>query len=330
MSKIKVAVTGGSGHLGIHILMKLEERGYDIRAMYHSQIPKINTPNTKWIKGDITSAESVDELLLGCDIVIHAAGLVQLQQSSRELVLETNVLGTQNLIDHCVILGREIRFIHISSTSVANPFPRDKKMDEERAYIKSSNLAYAWSKSLAEQMVIKSAKEQNVDAVVLRPSAMIGPPDFRPSIVGGSILQFAKNQIPAITTGGYNYLDIRDAAESIVNSIDMGKKGEIYNLGGEFVTVKRLGQMIAEASNCNFPKIIFPINLVIVFRSLIQFLYERRGIPSPFNKENLFFLKNGPRILDCTKAEADLNHSSRPISQSVSDLVNWFKQNGQF
>ena len=326
MSKPIVAVTGASGHLGIHIVLKLVENGYPVRAMYHSQIPDVETTNVEWFKGDITNAESLEILLKNCQVVIHAAGLVQLQKSSRELVLETNVLGTQNILDHCLISNRKIRFIHISSTSAVSPFPRHEKMDENRAYIKSSELAYAWSKSMGEQMVLKSVEDHNMDAIILRPSAMIGAPDFRPSIVGSSILQFVRNQIPAITTGGYNYLDIRDAAQTIVNSIELGQKGEVYNLGGEFLTVSELSKVISEVSGCNDPKIVFPINLIILFRPILNYLYERRKIVSPFTRENLFFLKNGPRQLDCSKAEKNLKHKPRPIKESVEDLIRWFQE----
>ncbi len=322
----KVAVTGASGHLGLHIVLALERQGYSTKALYHTAIPKIETKKTEWVNGDVTQSGSIDKLIDGCQVVIHAAGLVQLQNTSRGLVLETNVLGTQNLIDHCLISGRNIRFIHISSTSAVSPFPRHEKMSEDRPYLKTSDYAYAWSKSLSEQLVVKATHENDLDAVIFRPSALLGPLDFKPSIFGSAMLKFLKNEIPAVTTGGYNFIDIRDAAQTIVNSIELGKRGSIYNLGGEYRTMREMNQLLAEISGCRVPNLIVPTSILYLFEPLIRFLYSSQDKDTPFTKENLFFVRNSPTQLDSSKAISELGHKKRPLQETIQDTVEWFKE----
>lgn len=111
-----IAVTGASGHLGRHIVHELLARGYYVRALYLNKKADISG-NIEWIQGDVTHPSCVKELMKGTQVVIHAAGLVSVEKFSRSEILETNVLGTQNVVDYCTLLDRNVKLIHISSTS---------------------------------------------------------------------------------------------------------------------------------------------------------------------------------------------------------------------
>lgn len=324
MSNKTIAVSGASGHLGYHVVLKLIEQGYKVRAQFKTSRPDINHDLITWLQGDITDADDVKKLLEECDVIIHCAAIVTLSRTQRSEVLETNVLGTQNIVDHCAMSSANIRMIHISSTSVVNPKPINEISDETRPYLNVSDYAYSWSKSMAEQSVAEAVKNQKLDAIILRPSALFGPPDLKPSLFGDFAFKFMNNKFPVITSGGYNMIDVRDAAQTVVNSIEMGKTGEIYNVGGEYQTLHQLTQIISKFSGSNLPKIILSVSLTIWLSPIISAIFRARKMNSPFTKENMFFVKNGAKHLSSCKAQKELNHQCRATNETMKDLVEFF------
>ncbi|MFY0626688.1 MAG: NAD-dependent epimerase/dehydratase family protein [Reichenbachiella sp.] len=327
MTNQKIAVTGGSGHFGTHIILKLLEANYSVKAQYYTQKPNIESSNLEWIQGNITNVSDVEFLISECIAIIHCAAIVDLTKASNHEVNDTNVLGTQHIIDSCLKAERNIRVIHISSTSVASPFPIDQASNESRPYLNIEKFPYSRSKILAEKNVLKATKDLGLDALVLRPSALFGPPDWKPSIFGDFTKKFMNNEYPAITSGGYNMIDIRDAAQTVVNSITKGQKGEIYNIGGVYKPLSKITQLIAQYSESKLPKFILPVSMIVFFEPLISFIFRARNMKSPLSKEHLYFVKNGVENLDSSKAEKKLDHNCRSTEESIKDLVSWFKEN---
>jgi uncharacterized protein YbjT (DUF2867 family) len=150
MSQV-LAITGGTGFVGQHLLRIAREAGYPLRALTRrAQAPE---EGIIWVRGDLDSPGSLDELLLGADAVIHIAGLIS---GSAAEFAAVNVGGTAALLAAAAKAGVR-RLIHVSSLAAREP----------------SLSRYGESKSQSEALVQSSG----LDWTIVRPPAVFGPGD---------------------------------------------------------------------------------------------------------------------------------------------------------
>ena len=319
-----IAITGASGHLGSVIITELIQQGnWNIRAQFNSQRPPIDQPNVCWIKGGMKPNE-IDELIGDATIVIHCAAIISITGDKDGRVYNTNVIGTQNVIDICLTKKIE-RLIHVSSTHALQEIPLDTLFDENRPHKTQSDFAYDFTKAKAEQLILEAVEKHHLNAIIVRPSSMVGPIDYKPSLLGQAISEIAKRKVPAMVKGGYDFVDIRDVAKSIIKSIEKGEKGESYNLTGKYYPIKDLAAITASIANVKAPRMIVPnwvIQLSIPFITLQSKISKKEP---KFTKESITVLKHGHPNMSGEKAKNILGHESRPLETSIKDLLEWRK-----
>jgi len=235
-------------------------------------------------------------------------------------IYHVNVTGTETIIKSCLNLPT-IKLIHISSSNAVKECKDSEIFNENRPYKTSKDFTYSYTKALAEQVVLKAIENNNLNACIIRPTSIVGPPDNKLSLLGQTILNLSLNKIPAITTGGYNLVDVRDVSQTIINSLENGKKGAIYLVGGQYLTVKE----IATASNPTKIPLEIPLNLLLFMMPLINAYQKLFDLKWPITKESLVTLKYAPKRMDFSKATKELNHNYRPITESIEDLKLWFQ-----
>lgn len=147
-----LAVTGGTGFLGGHVLRAAAARGHSIKALTRSaQLPRANV---EWVKGTLDDYPRLAGLLEGCDAVIHVAGAVNAPTLAG--FVAANVTGTASMLTAAEAAGVR-RFIHVSSLSAREPDLSD----------------YGWSKAASEALVVQAP----LDATIVRPPAIYGSGD---------------------------------------------------------------------------------------------------------------------------------------------------------
>lgn len=146
-----LAVTGGTGFVGQHLLRHAIAAGYDVRALTRGWKPPED--EITWVDGALDRPDSLVKLVSGADAVIHIAGLINGSKSAFEKV---NVTGTAAVVDAARGSGVR-RFIHISSIAAREP----------------ALSSYGWSKARSERIVAASGLEWTI----IRPPAVYGPGD---------------------------------------------------------------------------------------------------------------------------------------------------------
>ena len=318
-----ISVTGGTGHLGINLIKELLRKGFIVKALIrHSSFPIIHE-NLTWIEGDLNNLASLEKLIDKCEAIIHSASAISLGEKKQELVYEVNVTGTRNLLATC--LHKPIRFIYISSSTVVEDPVNDEVFNENRSYKTDKSFYYAWTKAMAEKDVLKYEANHNLDACIIRSTAIIGPEDRGPSPFGRTIEDLNLGKLPFITKGGYNMIDVRDLSTTIISSISSAKKGSIYLVGGEYVSLENLAKM---ANKTKVPRSL-SIDFLVRILPLIRVYEKFIPLKWPISKESLSTLKNAAKKMDCSKAKTELGHESRPVQESVNDLLEWFHKNNR-
>jgi uncharacterized protein YbjT (DUF2867 family) len=146
-----LAVTGGTGFVGSHLLRLAAEAGHELHALTRKAQPP--EPGIAWVEGALDRADSLSELCQGAEAVIHIAGLIN---GDRAAFRRVNVEGTHALIAAARQAGVR-RFVHVSSLAAREP----------------ELSAYGASKAESEKLV----RESGLDWTIVRPPAVFGPGD---------------------------------------------------------------------------------------------------------------------------------------------------------
>ena len=315
-----ISITGASGHLGSCLIQMLLQEGYLVNALYYNFKPTIHHLNLHWIKGDILNNESLDNLLLNSSFLIHSASVISIGDKEEQTVYNTNVNGTESVINSC--LKHNAKLIHISSSAAVMETKENEVFDENRPYKTKNDFIYSWTKALSEKKVLAAVNENNLKAFIIRPSAIVGPPDFKPSLFGKTILAIADKKIPAITSGGYNIIDVRDISQTIINSMTKGVSGEVYLVSGKYYSMKQIAKVIRPDNRL----ITIPLYLLILILPIITLYTKLFPLHLPITKESLVTLKHAPKQMDCSKAINILDHTIRPLSDTIQDFFLWFRK----
>jgi dihydroflavonol-4-reductase len=201
-----IAVTGASGLLGGNLVRELLAQGCRVRALIHTDDRAVRGLEVETVRADLEEPASLERAFDGVDVVYHLASLISISMDSWESVYRVNVLGTRNVVEACLKDGVR-RLVHVSSTHARRPEPFDQPLDEDRPWVTDPGLPpYDRSKALGE-IEIQKGLERGLDSVILIPSGILGPYDFRPSLAGEGLLLMQRGGLPALTTGGYNWVD---------------------------------------------------------------------------------------------------------------------------
>jgi dihydroflavonol-4-reductase len=324
---MKVALTGAAGHLGAAILQELTKRNIPVKALVRDTDTRSCTGlPVEIIKGDMMHPGVLNTLLSGCDTVMHCAALISVNGDPKGLVHKTNVAGTQSVIDTALLTGIK-RFIHISSIHAFQQHPALEILNEQRAPVTEKAFAYDRSKQAGKKIAL-AANSPEMEVLVLHPTSIIGPYDFKPSLMGNVIIDLYKGRLPFIFNGGFDFCDCRDVANAIANAATMGKPGEAYLLGGKWHSLKQLAQFLSTASSKKINPValsLFAANLGLPAIKLIAAIKKKEPL---YTIEAIEALFNGNRFISSEKARTELNYTNRPFEETIHDTFFWFKNKG--
>jgi len=171
---MKVFITGGGGFLGQHIIQLLLEEGHSVTSYSRGNYPELEKQGVKTIQGSLDELTLLKNSMLNHDVVFHTASKVAMWGSKQDFY-ETNFMGTKNIIQSC--LENEIpHLVYTSTPSVVFGEDSISNGDETLHYPQKSYSRYAASKTMAEDLIIKSNSEV-LKTVSLRPHLIFGPGD---------------------------------------------------------------------------------------------------------------------------------------------------------
>lgn len=322
---MKVAVTGASGHIGNCLVRELLKKGDHVKVLVHNFENDLAQMDVEMIHGNLLEVESLKKLCDGVDVVFHLAAIIALDNQQPDEVFAVNVTGTKNIIAASRSAGVK-KFIHFSSFDAFQNIHSEVVMDESKPLIESKKAVYAFTKAEGERIVLDAVKE-GLDAVILSPTAVIGPFDYRGSFLGEALLKIYRNQIPMLISGGYNWVDVRDVAAAAIQAVDSGRKGEKYIVSGNFCHLKELSEMTGKISGKRTPKLLAPVFLAKLACPFFQFYYSiTKGKPI-YTSQSLDLLINSPKNISLEKARKELGYEPRPLEQTLKDTFNWYKEN---
>ncbi len=166
-------VTGATGFIGGHLVMRLCSMGLKVRALVRNpdKASSLAELGIELISGDLCDAESVGKAIEGATRVFHCAGLVS-DWGTRQEFHAANVVGTRNVARAAADAGVR-SMVHLSSASVYG-YPRIKNITEQ-APLRSRSIPYIESKIQAEYEIRQANETQGLRSTILRPVMVFGP-----------------------------------------------------------------------------------------------------------------------------------------------------------
>jgi len=321
---MKVAITGASGHIGNCLVQELKKQGAEIKVLDHDFRIVLDELDVELIRGNLLEPESLDKLCEGVEVVFHLAAQIAIENKSSANVYETNVTGTKNMIK-AANHARVRKFIHFSSIHAFQIESPDKLLDENTSLVETNKVIYEFTKAEGEREIMKAVKE-GLNAVILNPTAVIGPFDYQGSLLGQALLKIYQNKLPFLVSGGYNWVDVRDVVSASVHAIESGRKGEKFILSGEFCSLRELSSMISKISGCKIPLIVpvFLARLACPFFKVYSSVTNNEPL---YTYQSLDILVNSPVNISNAKAKKELHFEPRPLEQTLRDTFDWYREN---
>jgi dihydroflavonol-4-reductase len=321
-----VVVTGANGHIGANVVRALLQQGLLVRAVVHRNAAALVGLGVELVPGNVEQAEGLREAFAGADVVIHLAAMISITGSQGGAVERMNVEGARNAARAAREAGVR-RLVHVSSIHAWH-LSRSEALTEESPRATADDPAYDRSKAEGEAQV-REEVAAGLDAVIVNPSGVIGPYDYAPSRMGQMLVMMAEGAVPALVDGGFDWVDARDVAASIVAATTRGRSGESYLLGGHWASIREVAELVAAAGGKRPPRLNTPRWLAESTAGIAEWAQRAVGMDPLFTSEGLRALYEGSRQVVTTKAQQELGHTARPLAETVADTLAWFREEGR-
>jgi len=319
-----IVVTGASGLVGGNLVRALLAQGQPVRALVYRDHRAIDGLDVETMSADLTDPSSLQRAFRGADIVYHLASSISISTENWDELERVNVSGTRNVIEAC-LQNNVRRLLYFGSIHAYDHAPLDQSMYEDRPLLTGDHIhPYERSKALAE-METRRSLDRGLDSVILIPTAIAGPFDFRPSYFGQAIQLLAHGHIPALVYGGYDWVDVRDVVDGAIKAAQLAPRGGRYILSGHWHSLKEVAQFTSRITDKPEPRFTVPIWLAQLAQPIMAKLAQVNGKQPIYTRPMLNAMKSNHNISHA-RATRDMGYSPRPFQQTIADTLNWFMQ----
>lgn len=314
---MKILVTGGAGFIGSNFIYLLLEERPDWKIVcvdaltYAANIHTLNTamenPNFTFYKEDIRNREGIFAIFEKerPDIVVNFAAESHVDRSIENpgIFLETNILGTQVMMDACRKYA-VLRFHQVGTDEVYGDLPLDRPdlFFHEDTPIHTSS-PYSTSKAAADLLALAYHRTYDLPVTISRCSNNYGPYQFPEKLIPLMINNASQNKPLPVYGKGLNVRDwlyVKDHCYGILAILEKGRIGEVYNLGGH-----------NEKANIEIVKII--LRELGKPESLITYVTDRKGHDQRY-------------AIDPAKANRELGwEPTTMFDDGIKMTIQWYK-----
>lgn len=327
---MNVFLTGATGLVGAHTALELLKNGHHVRMLVRNRgvaerwFAKYGLTDLDFIEGDMLDSAVVERGMQGCDTVVHAAAVIDLDARNKDATQSKNVQGVDNVIGQACRAGIS-KILYISSISAV--FNAKLTELDENQPVSVNRDPYSRSKALCEQKV-RDLQAQGYPIIITYPSGIFGPDDPKMSQSNEGLMLLFRDFIPH-TSSGMQFIDVRDLAKAnrllLEVSLSEDKTQERYMFGGHFLTWREFSRSL---QNLNIKKIRTIIVPGVVFRVLgfaLDGLRKFVPINYPITYESALIVTQMPPC-NSQKLLAKTGMQFTPAEQTLKDTIEWLYQ----
>ena len=314
---MKLFVTGGAGFIGSNFvrmvlggqLPGLEDADITVfdALTYSGTLTNLesvkDSPRYSFVQGDIRDETAVRSALEGHDAIVHFAAESHVDRSvhNSRIFVDTNVVGTQTLLDQTLALGIE-RFVHISTDEVYGSIETGS-WDENEPLLPNS--PYSASKAGSDLLVRSYHVTHGLNTSVTRCSNNYGPHHFPEKVIPLFVTNLLDGHtVPLYGDGGNirDWLHVDDHCRGIALVLAAGRAGEIYNIGGgtELTNIELTDMLLRATGRAE---------------SFVERVADRKGHDRRYS-------------VDIQKISSELGYAPQvAFAAGLADVVEWYRDN---
>ena len=314
---MRILVTGGAGFIGSNFVRRTLENAYpgleDAEVVVIDSLgysgnlanlaPCAQSSRLTFVRGDIRDRDAVESVMPGTDLLVHFAAESHVDRSVRDagVFVETNVLGTQRLLDSALKHGVG-RVVHISTDEVYGSIA-EGSWTEDRAL--EPNSPYAASKAGSDLIARSYVRTHGLNLSITRCSNNYGPYQFPEKVIPLFVTRLISGQqVPLYGTGENvrDWLHVDDHTRGIALVAVGGRPGEIYNIGGGTeLTNVALTELLLQATGRDW--------------SAVERVADRKGHDLRYS-------------VNISKITAELGYQPLvPFDDGLAETVEWYRDN---
>src|SRR6516165_3772164 len=266
-------VTGATGFVGSAVARALIGIGHDVRVLARPSSDRRNLIDlsVEIAEGSLEDAPSLARAVAGCRYLFHAAADYRLWVTDPVPMFRANVEGTRAVMRAALDAGVE-RLVYTSSVATLGLVPEGSADEETPSNVGDMVGPYKRSKFQAEEVVRDLIFKRGLPAVIVNPSAPVGPCDRKPTPTGRVILEAARGRMPGYVDTGLNIVHVDDVAAGHLAAAEMGRIGERYILGGENLPLAAILTEVAGAAGKRAPRIRVPYTVAYPVAIAAEFI----------------------------------------------------------
>jgi len=330
----KICVTGANGFVGSRLVRALVERGENLRILVRpgSSLQALKGLPQNQIEvchGDIQIEHDVYRALIGCNRLYHVAAVYKMYARNPSDVLDPAIYGTEATLTAARKRGIK-KVVVTSSVAAIGVNPKPEPMDESWEFNLKDSETYIVAKWRAEQVAL-SYVDEDLDVVVVNPTGIFGPGDWKPTPSGESILKYLKWSWPwgfPTSEGGINVVDVDDVVAGHIAAMEKGKPGERYILGGENVTFEQMFTMLSELTGLRGPGFKASSGMAQTMGRLLEWSAFFTGKEPPLTYKMARDYVGKYMWVSSDKAKKAFEYDPRPARQTLLRSVKWYHYNG--
>ncbi len=318
-----ILVTGATGHVGNVLVRQLLARGDKLRALVlpDEVCQSLDGLDVERVAGNVLDPSSLERAMVDVTHVYHLAGVVAIMPGAESLMQRVNVEGPRNVALAALRAGVQ-RMVHVSSIHAFARVPPGVVMDEAVPFA-PDNPAGTYDRTKAQgTLAVLDVVEQGLDAVIACPTGIIGPYDYMGSEMGHVVRDFARRRLHLLIEGAFDFVDVRDVARGLVLAAERGRQGEAYILGGTWVTLTRIYDLVQDVLGERAPKLVVPFALAEAFAHCAEIFYRLTRMTPRFTRYSLHTVRDGC-LVTSAKAKGELDYHARPLRETIADTLAW-------
>ena len=325
MSKLCL-VTGANGHLGNTLVRALLARGERVRAGVRdtNDLAAFVGLDCELVYAELQDKQALVQALRGVEVLYQVAAVFRhWARDPQAEIVSPNVEGTRNVLEAAVEAGVK-RVVYVSSVAAVG---HDGRPLDETYWNDEHDNAYYRSKILSERMAWEVAQRLGIELVVALPSAMVGPNTLRLTDTMGFLEAVLARQVPLDPGFHFNFVDVRDVAEGLIQAAEKGRAGERYILANEHSSPL---QALVEAANAVTPGYRLPPPAPRWLLLTLAWLQERRarlmGHPAQLLVSQVRLFHGVRQEYSIAKAQAELGYRPRRPEQALREAFAFLQQ----
>jgi dihydroflavonol-4-reductase len=328
-AKVNIFITGATGFVGSHLIRRLSKTNHRIICLVRetSKTDHLQGRNVTLKLGDVREKKSVLDGILGCQWVVHLAGVYSFWEPESRIYYEVNVEGTRNVME-CALEVDVSKVIHLS-TYGAFGIQKDWPYTEENSPNPNQTCKYTESKYLSDLIVWDLYNSKGLPVTVLHPANILGPGDDK------ATSEYIKNIIDkkfpfrVLEDHYLSCVHVGDVIEAIIKSLNKKDSiGEKYLIADRYITFKEFNEMIGDIAGVSLPKISLPENIVIWLSTILTIFSDLVKVPPLYglSKDQVSAMISDSRCSG-EKAERELGIKYTSIQNSLQDAIKIYQNN---